>query len=336
MNPAVFDTRLTRMLGIRHPLLLGGMHHLGQSGLVAGVVNAGSMGFITPRSFDSHNEFRQDLRACQALTGGQPCGVNLTISRRPDFNRDVQDWINIAFEEGVRIFESAGSAPDDLIGPIHEGGGVLIHKCPSVRHALTAERLGVDVVAIVGCEEGGHPGMNELSTFVNATAALDALSLPIVFGGGIGTGRQIAAAIALGADGVVMGSRFMVSSEAAMHHAVKEHIVGLDPNCSMTILTTLKDTWRVMINGLALEVRRREEDGARSHQDFGDLILSSRTRERVYSAGDIDGGIVSIGPAGGFADRVEPAASIVDRLMADAAEATGRFASTWSSNAKSH
>ena len=322
---AGFRTRLTALFEIRHPILLGGMHHLGQSDIVAAVVNAGAMGFITARSFESTEDFRADLRRCHELTAGRAFGVNLTLSRRPGANAQVPDWIDIALAEGVRHFESAGDSPEHLVAPIHRGGGLLMHKCPSVRHAQSAACFGADVVALVGCEEGGHPGANPLSAFVNGAFALERLGLPLVLGGGIGSGRQIAAALALGADGVVMGSRFMVASEIRAHEALKQRIVEADEHGSTAILGSIGDTWRVLHNEAAREVRRLEAAGARSHGEFGDLILSSRTRQRVYADGDVDGGIVSLGPAGGFADRIEPAARIVERLVGDAVRAAGAF-----------
>ena len=326
MQAPVFRTRITELFGIRHPILLGGMHQLGRSGVVAAVVNAGAMGFITPRSFDSLDEYRRDLRRCRELTGGRAFGVNLTISRRPGWNRDAPAWIDIALEEGVRHFESAGTSPEEFLPAIHAGGAVLVHKCPSVRHAVTAERIGVDAVCLVGMEEGGHPGANPLSTFVNGAVALQRVKIPLVIGGGIGCGQQIAAAIAMGAAGVVMGSRFMVASEIEMHDAVKQRIVEMDERCSIAILGTLNDTWRVMDNATAREVQRLEAAGARTHAEFGDLILSTRTKERVYRDGHVDDGIVSLGPAGGFADAIEPAGVIVDRLMGDAKRAARAFA----------
>lgn len=329
MQAPLFRNRITALFGIRHPILLGGMHQLGRSGVVAAVVNAGGMGFITPRSFDDLAAYRADLRRCRALTGDKPFGVNLTISRRPGFNRDAPAWIAIALEEGVRHFESAGTSPEEIVGPIHAGGGVLLHKCPSVRHALTAERLGVDAVALVGMEEGGHPGANQLPTFVNGAVAVQRLRVPVVLGGGIGSGRQIAAAMALGAEGVVMGSRFMVASEVEMHEAVKQRIVDLDEHGSIAVLGTLNDTWRVMANGTAREVQRLEAAGARRHEDFGDLILSTRTRERVYRDGQVDAGIVSLGPAGGFADAIEPAGAIVARLVDEARAAMDALGRHW-------
>ena len=322
----VFRTRITELFGIRHPLLLGGLHHLGESTLVAAVVNAGAMGYITARSFDDLHDYRRDLRRCRELTGGKPFGVNLTISRRPGFNRNTPAWIDIALQEGVRLFESAGTSPDEIVEPIHRGAGLLLHKCPSVRHALTAQRLGVDAVGLVGSEEGGHPGSNPLSAFVNGACALERVTIPLVIGGGIGSGRQVAAAIAMGADAVVLGSRFMVATELQAHRALKERIVSMDERCSIAILGSLNDTWRVMDNATARAVQRREAEGARSHRDFGDLILSTRTKARVYRDGEVEEGIVSLGPAGGFADRIESAGTIVERLMNDARRAARAFA----------
>ncbi|MNL11363.1 Nitronate monooxygenase [compost metagenome] len=323
---ARFRTRITEGFGIRHPILLGGMHHLGQSDIVAAVVNAGAMGFITARSFDTLDDFRADLRQCRTLTGGRAFGVNLTLSRRAGANAQVPGWIEVALAEGVRHFESAGDSPEALVEPIHRGGGLLMHKCPSVRHAQSAARLGVDAIALVGCEEGGHPGANPLSAFVNGAFALEQIRLPLVLGGGIGSGRQIAAALALGADGVVMGSRFLVAREVRAHEALKRRIVEVGPEGSTAILGSIGDTWRVLHNDAAREVQRLESQGARSHAEFGDLILSSRTRQRVYADGDVDGGIVSFGPGGAFADEIVPAAQIVERLMRDAARAAGAFA----------
>jgi len=268
---------------------------------------------------------RQDLQRCRALTDGQAFGVNLTLSRRPGANAQVQSWIETALEEGVRHFESAGDSPEPYIEAIHRGGALLMHKCPSVRHAQNAQRLGVDAIALVGCEEGGHPGANPLSAFVNGAFALEQIRLPLVLGGGIGSGRQIAAALALGADGVVMGSRFLVAREVRAHQALKQRIVETGPEGSIAILGSIGDTWRVLHNDAARAVRQREAEGARSHAEFGDLILSSRTRQRVYVDGDVEGGIVSFGPAGAFADEIVPAGRIVERLMRDAVQAAGAF-----------
>lgn len=325
MSKPFFSTRLTRLFGIDHPILLGGMHHLSDAAIVAAAVNAGAMGYITARSFETPEAFRKELRKCRELTGGRPFGVNLTISKRPAYNRYVAEWLDIALEEGVKHFETAGSSPRDWIEPIHAAGALLMHKCPSVRHALSAERLGVDVIGLVGMEEGGHPGANKLSAFVHGAYALRSLSIPLVLGGGIGSGEQLAAALALGADAVVMGSRFMVAEEIWAHPAIKQRIVESDEHSSTTVLGTMGETWRVLLNDTARKVQELENAGARTHEEFGDLILSSRTRQRVYIEGKVEEGMVSLGPACGFADRIEPAGDIVRRLMEDAERAARKM-----------
>jgi len=323
MTRPFFETRLTRLFGIDHPILVGGMHHLSDAAIVAAAVNAGAMAYITARSSERPGAFRDELQKCRELTGGKPFGVNLTISKRPAYNHYVAEWLQIALDEGVRHFETAGSSPEQWIAPIHEAGGLLLHKCPSVRHALSAERLGVDAIGLVGMEEGGHPGANKLSAFVHGAFALRKLKIPLVLGGGIGSGEQLAAALAMGADGVVMGTRFMVASEIWAHDAIKQRIVESDEHSSTTVLGSMNETWRVLYNETARKVQEIEESGARTHAEFGDLILSSRTRQRVYIEGLVEDGMVSLGPACGFADRIEPAGEIIRRLMEEA-EATSQ------------
>lgn len=322
MTARRIHTRITELFGIEHPILLGGMMHLSDARIVAAVVNAGGMGYITPRSFDTLEDYRKELHLCRELTNGKPFGVNLTFASRAAQNAEILDHIRIALEEGVRHFESAGNSPDQIVSVIHEGGGLLLHKCPSVRHALSAERLGVDAVALVGLEEGGHPGANQLSAFVNGAFALERLErTPLVIGGGIGSGAQIAAALAMGADAVVMGSRFMAATEIWAHDALKQRIIELDEHSSMPIMAHLS-TWRVMRNDAAIQARNLELAGvAKEYRDYGDLILSSRTREQVYHKGDTNAGIVSFGPAGAFTNRVEPAGDIVRGLMEAALKA---------------
>lgn len=322
----VFDTPITRLFGIRHPILVGGMMWLSDASLVAAVVNAGAMGFITALSFGEPKRFREELRACRDATNGRPFGVNLTISSRLTDHATLRALLDVALEENVRHFETAGSPPPrEMLDAIHASGGVLIHKVPKIRHALTAERLGVDAVTLVGMEEGGHPGANDLPTFVNGAFALSRLSIPLVVGGGIGSGRQIAAALAMGAAGVTMGSFFTVAEEVTAHRAYKERIVEVDENCSTTALSSLSGTWRVLINETVREVQKREAAGARRFEDFADLIRGTLTREVCYGTGDWNSGMVSLGPAAGFADRISPAAELIERLMADAATAADGF-----------
>jgi NADH:quinone reductase (non-electrogenic) len=327
MNKRYFRTRLTDLLEIDHPMMLGGMMHLSDASMVAAVVNAGVMGFITARSFPTVETFRDELRKCARLTEGKRFGVNLTLSRRMGFDTSIQALLETALEEGVRLFETAGVLPKEIIGPVHSAGGKLIHKCPRIRHALAAQRLGVDAVTLVGMDEGGHPGRNELPSMIQAAYAKDRIHIPLAVGGGIGHGRQIASALALGLDGVCMGSRMMVATEVTAHENYKRRLVEVDEDCSTTALASLGDTWRVLVNENVREVQRIEAAGARTHEEFGELIRGYRTKQFAYEAGDWQIGMLSCSSAAGFADKIEPAAAIIERLMCDAAAALDEAAS---------
>ncbi|MBY4898479.1 nitronate monooxygenase family protein [Cupriavidus sp. AU9028] len=319
--PAPFATRLTRLFGIAHPLLGGGLMWLSRPRYVAALVNAGCMGFLTPRSFDSPDAFGEALVQCRVLTGGRPFGVNLTLASRPGGNDGVVTALEQALAHGVRHFETAGQGPGELIARIHEAGGVVIHKASSLRHALAAERDGADAVALVGMEEGGHPGANELPTMLLGALALDRLRVPVAVGGGIGHGRQLAALLAMGVDGAVCGSRLLVCEEIEAHDAYKRHLVGCDEHATVAVLRTLGNTLCVLRNATAELVAARERAGARDYAAFGDLLDSRITRDRCYGEGDWQRGMASLGPAIAFADRIEPLADIVATLLAQASAA---------------
>lgn len=317
MSQPTLPTRLTRLFGLAYPILGGGLMWLSDARYVGALTNAGCMGFITPRSFDGEAALREQLRRCSEITAGRPFGVNLTLSARPQANAGVRASLETALEHGVRHFESAGYAPDALIRAIHEAGGIVIHKASSVRHALAAQAAGADAVALVGMEEGGHPGANELPTMLMGALATarGQFHVPLVLGGGIGHGSQIAAALALGADGVLMGSRFLVSDEVSAHAAYKNHLLGCDEHSTVRLLHTLGNTWRVLRNDTAAQVDAIERVGAADHAAFGTLLDSRVARDRCYGDGDWRGGMLSLGPAIGFATRTEPLAAIVEELI---------------------
>jgi len=323
----VLRTRITALLGIHHPILGGGLMWLSDARYVAALVNAGCMGFITPRSFDSDEAFAQALAQCADLTQGRPFGVNLTLSSRPEANTAVRRWMDIALAHGVRIFETAGYAPTEVIGTLHAADARVVHKAPGLRHALSAERAGADAVVIVGMEEGGHPGANELPTMLLGALAAERLRVPVAVAGGIGHGRQIAAALAQGLDGVMLGSRFLVAEEIATHAAYKQHLVDCDEHASVRVLHTLGNTWRVLRNETARQVEALEQAGAREHTAFGTLISGREVRDHCYAHGDWQRGMASLGPAIAFADRVEPVQAIVDRLLAQTHAALARVPS---------
>ena len=333
---APFRTRITTLFGIAHPVLAGGLMWLSDASYVSAVVNAGGMGFVTSRSFETLAAFEAEMTSCRELTFGKAFGVNLSTSRHSAV--PLMTYLDAALAAGVRHFETAGSAPaDDLIARIRDAGGVVIHKVPQVKHAITAERLGVNAVAIVGMECGGHPGSNtDMPALLAATIAAERLSIPFAIGGGIGTGRQILAALALGADGVVIGTRFLTATELSTHPAYKARMVAASENDSLVALAgnrTMGGAWRVLNNATSREVKRRECEGATGYDSFADLLTGKLTRDACYQQGDAEQGMVSMGPAICFADRVEPIASIMARMLDDATSARRRIEGLWTEKA---
>lgn len=323
----VFSTRLTRLFGVRHPIIAGGMMWLSRAPFVAAAARAGAMAFMTPKSYGTPAAFREGLAECIDLADGHPFGVNLSISRfRP--NTLNHEFLTAALDAGITRFETAGSLPDGFIAPIHDRGGIVIHKSTQVRHAVKAAAAGCDAVTIVGMEAGGHPGINPHPAHVLLSEAVRRIEVPIALGGGIGTGRQILGALAMGADAAVVVTRFLVASEIEAHEGYKARLVAAGMNDSVTALASLKDTWRVLDNATAREVQRLEAAGARSHADFGELVRGQYTQEHAYTRGDVDKGMISLSPAVGHADKVEPVAAIIARLMDEAAAAQRALAAS--------
>jgi len=323
----MFRTRLTELFGMRLPVMGGGMMWLSDARYVAALARAGALGFVTPRSYDSPAAFRAGLRACREASGGASFGVNITQSRRPEENRLVPEWIDIGLAEGARAFETVGPSPKDLFDRIHAGGARVIHKCAFVPHALKAQDSGADAVALVGCEAGGHPGTNELPAFVLGALALEQLRIPLALGGGIGSGRQIAAALTLGADAVLMGTRFLVCEEIWAHENYKRHLASQPAEASTLALTRSGHPWRVLDNATVRRTREMEAEGASHYPDFGLLSTGRLGREGAYVAGDWNIGLLSMGPAIGFAPRCESVADVLRLLMDEATTSAARLQS---------
>lgn len=300
---------------MRHPILAGGLMWLSDSSYVSALVRAGVMAFMTPRSFSSTDEFVSQLQSCREACGELPFGVNLTMSNRPEANSAIPRHLEVALEHGVRHFETVGPSPGPLFERIHHAGGVVIHKCAFVEHALKAQRAGADAIALVGMEAGGHPGLNPLPASMLCAFALDQLRVPLVWGGGIGHGRQIAAALALGCAGVLIGTRFLVGDEVTAHAAYKDHLAQQEASASTMVLRSTGHPWRVLENETAREVRRLESQGASTYQEFGPLALGRTGRDGAYVGGDPQVGLLSMGPSIGFASSREPLARIVEELM---------------------
>lgn len=320
----LMETPITRLFGIRHPILCGGLMWLSTAPYVAAAGRAGGIGFLTARTFPDLGAFRAELQKCRELAAGAPFGVNLYISHRADANEMLHGHVRVLAEEGVAAVETAGNNPVAFLPALKEAGCKVLHKVSILKHAQKAVAEGVDAIAIVGMECGGHPGLDFIGSMVQAPLAAERLPVPVVVGGGIGTGRQVVGALAMGAAGVVLGTRMLVAEEIWARDPYKQRIIEADETSSRLVMTKMRNTVRVMDNGDAREVARLEDEGITGFDNLAHLIKGENQFE-AYSTGAIDKGLLAMGQAAVFADKVMPLAEIYDTLLADARSALTRL-----------
>lgn len=320
----MFNTRLTEMFGVETPICMGGMTGVGYGELVAAVANAGALGFITAHMFPSGEALLDEIEKTKSLTD-KPFGVNLTLL--PSINPIPYDEYREAIiTSGLKIVETAGRAPTDHLPRFKENGVKVIHKCTSVRHAVSAVRKGVDVVSIDGFECAGHPGEDDVGLIVLLPATVDALpDTPIIASGGMADGRSLVAALALGADGINMGTRFCATVEAKIHPNVKQKIVEFNELDTVLVGRTLRNTARVARNSISEQVAEIQRDPTKTFDDVKALMAGQRGRENVLRDGDIDGGIWTTGQSQALIHDIPTCADLVKNIMAQAKTAAGRF-----------
>lgn len=324
MRDQIVKTRITELFGIRHPILCGGMLHLSDARYVAAVVNAGGMGFIGAWNFPDPADFLAEVRKCRELTGGKSFGVNISVSRRPGVNEMLMPHVEIVINEGVRFVETSGSSPAHILRSLHDAGVKVIHKVPSVRYAMTAQREGVDAITLVGAECGGHPGYMMIGTMVQAALAADRITVPLALAGGIGTGQQVLGALAMGADGVLLGSRMLVSEELRSHPRYKQRIAEGTAEDSCIVMATLDRHHRVLKNEAAMRVLEMEAAGIKDIGEYAELISGANVR-KAYETGDYSTGMLDYGQAVAFANEVKPVEAIYDELIDQVVEAKRRL-----------
>ena len=249
-------TRITELLGIEHPIIQGGMHYVGFAELAAAVSNAGGLGTITGLTQKTAEDLRNEIRKCKALTN-KPFAVNLTFL--PSLaTPDYPGYVKVIIEEGVKVVETAGRNPQQVMPALKEAGVIVIHKCTSVRHSLKAQSIGCDAVSVDGFECGGHPGEDDVPNFILLPRAADELEIPIVASGGMADGRSLVAALALGADAINMGTRFMATQEAPCHPNVKEALLRATELDTRLVMRPLRNTERVLNNNAAQKLLEKE------------------------------------------------------------------------------
>jgi nitronate monooxygenase len=318
----MFRTRITDLFGVEHPIVQGGLQAVGIAELTSAVANAGAMGFMTALSFETPDGLREEIARCRDMTD-RPFGINITLlpSLTPP---DYPGYLQVCAEEGIGFIETAGRSPEPFMPVVKDAGIRVVHKCTSIRHALKAQSLGVDAVSIDGFECAGHPGEDDVTTLILVPLAANVLDIPLLASGGFADGRGLAAALALGADGINMGTRFVATQEAPVHEAAKQAMVDHGELDTTLILRTLRNTARVLSNATARKVVDIEsQPGDTEITDLIPHVAGSHTRDRVWGEGRIDEGIVSAGQVMGLIEDVPTVQELIDRIVADAAEIIG-------------
>lgn len=316
-------TRITELLGIDYPIIQGGMMWVGIAELVSAISNAGGLGTLTALTFPTPEALSKEIARCREMTD-KPFAVNITIlpSIEPP---PYEEYARAAVESGVRIFETAGRNPEPFMPYFKEHGVKVIHKCTSVRHSLKAERVGVDAVSVDGFECAGHPGEDDVSNLVLLAKAKKHLKIPMIASGGIGSGHQMAAVFALGAEGINMGSRFVATKEAPVHENMKQAMVDGDELSTTLMFRSLKNTVRVFRNSVSREVIKIEsQPGDTDFADIKDLVAGVRGRERCIEGGDIDDGIWTVGMVMGLIDDIPTCDQLIKRILTEYGEAVAQ------------
>ncbi len=297
--------------------------HLADANYVSAVVNAGAMGFISALTFPDPEQLRDEIQKCRDLTSGKDFGVNLYISPRKDANDRLDHLLSVVRDEKVSVVETAGGNPGEIIPFMKEAGIKVIHKVPAVRFALSAERAGVDAIILVGAECGGHPGYMMVGSMIQGAEGPQKLSVPVVLGGGIGHGSQLTAALAMGCEGILMGTRMLVSEEIWAHRDYKQRVVEGNGQDSIVVQTSLKNHHRVLHNDTAEAVIELERQGAKDYQSYAHLLNGALSRE-AYSSGDTSQGLLDYGQSACFANEIEPVQKIISHFIDEALAATKR------------
>ena len=310
----MFHTKATKMLGIEHPILCGGMMWVSEATLVASVSEAGGLGILASNMFPDRKSLQREIQKIKSLTK-KPFGVNINLfpALRPPNN---QELIEVCIEEGVRAIETSGRSPEEYVKQIKDGGITLIHKVARIKDAKKAESLGADIVGVIGYECGGAPPMDETTTLIQVPLAADALNVPVLAGGGIGDGRGLVAALALGASGVIMGTAFMATEECQIHPNIKEAIVRAQATDTIPLLRSIRSMERVLKTSLAMRVYEMEQKGA-SFEELIPLIAGEKSLT-AWQGGEVEEGLIPLGQVVGLISKVKTVKELIDGIVQEA------------------
>lgn len=310
-------TRITELLGIKYPIIQGGMMWVGKAELAAAVSNAGGLGILTALTQPTPEDLSKEIERCKAMTD-KPFGVNITIL--PSINPPpYEEYLDAAITGGVRVIETAGRSPEAFMPKCQAAGVKVIHKCTSVKHAVKAQNIGCAAVSVDGFECAGHPGESDVTNLVLLPAAKAKLDIPMIASGGIGTGAQLAACLALGAEGINMGTRFVATQEAPVHNNMKQAIVEATETDTALIFRTLNNTARVFKNSIAEEVIRIESQaGETDFTDLQPLVAGKRGYANCIVEGDMEGGIWTAGQVIGLINDIPSCQELLDNMVGEA------------------
>jgi NAD(P)H-dependent flavin oxidoreductase YrpB (nitropropane dioxygenase family) len=305
-------TRVTELLGIKYPIIQGGMQWLSDAPFAAAVSNGGGLGIITAMSFDDEEALRAEIRKCRELTE-KPFGVNVSMLPVVMEQDRAQAFFDVVVEEKVAMVETAGRNPAPYLPRLKEAGIKVMHKVPAVRFAKKAEEVGVDLVAIVGFECAGHPGMDDVTTLILLQKASRELTIPIVAGGGFCDGRGLVAALALGAEAILMGTRFLMTRECWAHPRIKEALLGADERSTVTIERSIRNTARVLDNRASQKTLDLEGKGATLDELM--TVISGRLGRKAYAEGDPDVGVIPCGQVIGLVNEIKSVKEVIEEIV---------------------
>jgi NAD(P)H-dependent flavin oxidoreductase YrpB (nitropropane dioxygenase family) len=318
----MFKTRITQMLGIEYPIIQGGMMWLSTAELAAAVSNAGGFGIITALSCGSKEGLRQEIHKCKGLTD-KPFGVNVSMLPRLTANDQTEGYFDVIIEEGVTGVETSGRNPEPYLPRLKQAGIKVIHKVPAVRFAQKAESVGVDAVTLVGFECGGLPGMDDVTTFILIQKATKVLNIPVVAGGGICDAKGFMAALALGAEGVLMGTRFMLTDECWAHPQIKERLLQATELDTVLVARSIQNASRVIKNQAAVRALEMEQRNATLEELR--TIVNSQVGLKTLQEGDADGGIIACGQVIGLISDLKRVGEVIQEMVNGAEEICRRF-----------
>jgi len=319
----MIKTKVTEILGTKYPIICGTMANISNPEFVASVSNAGACAVLASANYQTPEELREAIRKTQSLTD-QPFAVNINLFPAMMPQEKLVKYVEATLDEGAKIIETSGhKAPADLVPKFKEGGAIWIHKCAGVRYAITGASLGADMITVVGYENGGATGTLDIGTLVMTPSVVDAIDVPVIAGGGITDGRGIAAALALGAEGVIMGTRMMATKECPLHDNLKQAFVQAKETDTYLVMRSIRNTHRVWRNKAAEKIIELESQKASLQEII--QVASGQNALKMYRDGDIDAGMVSCGQGVGLVKDVPTVKELLDRIMKEAEEVIQRL-----------